>query len=663
MDIPTARVLKEDSWRIGVSQVYPSRIYYGDIGIAEGLEIDGRVTETLGTSSKFDKGEFKGYGNIKDKALDFKYQFISEWKYSPAVALGIMDPTGTQLYSSQYIVASKQIYPFDITLGFGNGALGKNSLSPSEDEKKLEMLNKPREWLNDSQFFYGLQLAPSEKYALMVEYSPVKYQSINNFQVNYVKKPATSKYNFGFRWKPLMWTDIDLSYQRGNQVGMNFSMTFDIGKPLIPLFDYPYKEELRQSSSSLANRLIKEEQRQSSSSLTNRLITALLNSGFSDIGVALEGNDLRIEAQNDKYYYNTKAMAVILKIVSDISPETVQNVNIVLIENGIPMMTFTTTREDINEWYSDRLTSNQFLYLSRYHTDISEPRDMNRYERRFINYGFKPSIQTFLNDPSGYFKYRVGLEAWSSYHPWKGASLVAGIEGYPLNNISTVNEPLSIPVRSDIVLYEKKNVDLERLMFDQIYKTAHEFYGRIAAGLLEIEYAGFDGEVAMPLFDGRLMVGLSGSTVKKRDPDNPFKLKSDEVKSYYTTAFLITRFNFPEKDVFIDLKTGRFLAGDVGTRISISKFINGVIVSAWYGITNTSVFSDTFNRGYRDKGISVIIPMRLFKGQDSKTSYYYSLAPWTRDVAQDIDHYNTLFDFIGRNNRTDFNRDAKEMTH
>jgi len=76
--------------------------------------------------------------------------------------------------------------------------------------------------------------------------------------------------------------------------------------------------------------------------------------------------------------------------------------------------------------------------------------------------------------------------------------------------------------------------------------------------------------------------------------------------------------------------------------------VRGVTLSAWYGATGTSMFTDSFNRGYHDKGISVDIPIRLFTGHDSKTAYRYGLSPWTRDVAQDIDRYLTLFDRIGR---------------
>ena len=649
MEIPTARVMKENHWRFGISQVDPVRTYYGVISPLKGLEIDGRVTEILGTSAAMEKGDFQGYGNNKDKSADLKFQFIPEGKYVPALAVGIMDPSGTRLLASQYIVASKQIYPFDFTLGLGNGRFGDQPLLPSGKGVEIELFSDPKQWWEDARVFAGLQLAPSDKYALMVEYCSILFHKMSLYDVNNVEKyfdePVPSKVNVGLRWKPLKWTQIDLTYQRGEQLGVNVALDFDMGKPVIPIYDPPYREEppMRMSP------------------LEERLITALSRSGFSDIGVEIEGKSLWIDARNENYYYSPKAVSVIMGLVREISPEAIQDVNIMLTENRIPMIQFSATRSDIAQWYEEKLTARELLYLSRLDTDIHSRPDIPRREIRLVRYGFRPVLETFLNDPSGYFKARLGLEVWSSYHPWKGASFVASLEGYPINNISTVNEPLSIPVRSDIALYKEQNVALGKLMFDQIAKTSHEVYGRISAGILEIEYAGLDGEVAMPMLDGRIMAGISGSAVKKRDPDNPLKLKEDDVKDLYTTAFWNTRFNFPEQEISFDVKAGRFLAGDLGARFTVSKFINGVIVTAWYGITDTSKFTDEYNRGYQDSGLQVTIPLRLLKGEDSRTSYLYSLSPWTRDVAQDIIHYNSLFDFMGRNTGVGFRKDAGEM--
>ncbi len=110
-----------------------------------------------------------------------------------------------------------------------------------------------------------------------------------------------------------------------------------------------------------------------------------------------------------------------------------------------------------------------------------------------------------------------------------------------------------------------------------------------------------------------------------------------------------------------DVKAGRFLAGDRGASLTVSKFVNGFVISAWYTVTDTSVFSDPFNRGYHDKGVALAIPLRMFIGRDSKTVYTYRLSPWTRDAGQDIDHDRTLFDLIGRNTPLHLDRDRRAL--
>jgi hypothetical protein len=149
--------------------------------------------------------------------------------------------------------------------------------------------------------------------------------------------------------------------------------------------------------------------------------------------------------------------------------------------------------------------------------------------------------------------------------------LVFGIEGYPLNNISSSNIPSAQAVRSDAWLYKKEKVNLGMLLYEQIEKFPWQVYGRIAGGFLEVQYGGLDAELAMPLLDGRLMVGVSGSVVKKREVDKLLQFKEKDWQDYYRTAFVNTRLNLPEMETAIDLKTGRFLAGDVGTRVTVSN--------------------------------------------------------------------------------------------
>ena len=644
METPTARIMNENSFRVGASQIEPYRYYYIAVSPFKGLEISGRVTEVIGVSG----GLGSAYGNYKDKAIDLKYKLVEEGRYAPALSIGIMDPTGTRVYASQYIVASKQIYPFDFTLGFGNGRFGKTQLPSQGEGFKVEMFSDTKQWLKDSQFFWGIQFAPSEKIALMMEYNPIKYekQTRDPAQAVYFQEPVPSQFNYGIRLKPFKWTDIDLTYQRGNQFGVNLSMAFDIGNPIMPIYDKPYVEKPQKKSDPLSDRVTE----------------ALHASGFSNIGVKFAGNQLWIEAQNGKYFYNTRALGVILKILYDLKLVRVDKISIVLQDNGIPLIQFNTTFIDIYELFNDKISLREFLRLSEIKAlDVDEYPDIKKRHKKIFDYGLKPDFKSFLNDPSGFFKYRLGIAGWASYNLWSGASLIAEIDAYPINTVSTNQSPLSRPVRSDIAPYLEQNVVLGKLMYQQILDFSKGYYGRAAGGILEVEYAGIDGEVAKSFLDGRLYAGLSGSVVRKRAVDEPFQLKSDDWKEYYNTCFLNARLNIPEIETSIEVNAGQFLAGDRGARITVSKTIKGVTLFAWYSFTDTSIFTDQYNRGYSDKGIGVSIPMRLFEGTDSRTVYSYAISPWTRDVAQDIDHSTTLFDFFGRNSKKYLDKDRTQM--
>jgi Exopolysaccharide biosynthesis protein YbjH len=204
----------------------------------------------------------------------------------------------------------------------------------------------------------------------------------------------------------------------------------------------------------------------------------------------------------------------------------------------------------------------------------------------------------------------------------------------------------------------RQDVSLGRLLFAQTFATREPAYLRVEAGMLELMFGGADAEVGLPLWNGRVLAGASGSLVRKRAPDDPFGFIGNES---YHTALLQGRLNVPEIDAAINVKWGRFLAGDRGVQVAVSKFIRGVTLSAWYSDTNTDVFSDPYNQGYHDKGILVEIPLRLFIGRDSKTTFRYTLSPWTRDVAQDIYRYLPLFDLIGRNAGVLLDRDRESI--
>jgi hypothetical protein len=90
MEIPTARIMKTDTYRAGAGQVYPYRYYYLAFSPLNRVEIDGRATEIIGV-----KRWEAGTETTKTK----RWILNSNWwrrKYGPALSLGIMDPQGTR---------------------------------------------------------------------------------------------------------------------------------------------------------------------------------------------------------------------------------------------------------------------------------------------------------------------------------------------------------------------------------------------------------------------------------------------------------------------------------------------------------------------------------------------------------------------------------------
>ena len=86
--------------------------FYNDTNTIRYADIDGEGIGGLGIQSH------------KDKGFNFKLKLLDESRFLPQVAVGMEDFAGTGVWSSEYIVATKLINNFDITLGLGWGKYG-----------------------------------------------------------------------------------------------------------------------------------------------------------------------------------------------------------------------------------------------------------------------------------------------------------------------------------------------------------------------------------------------------------------------------------------------------------------------------------------------------------------------------------------------------------
>ena len=124
------------------------------------------------------------------------------------------------------------------------------------------------------------------------------------------------------------------------------------------------------------------------------------------------------------------------------------------------------------------------------------------------------------------------------------------------------------------------------------------------------------------------------------EPGTQLSLLDLNTHTYLANAYYKIR----QFGLTLNAKYGRFLAGDIGWRFQLSReYENGLEIGAWYSFTDTDDFTYP-NKGYNDKGVFMRVPARMFSNYESNTKYRYAFSPWTRDVAQTVGHWRTLFD-------------------
>jgi hypothetical protein len=613
MEIPTARVLDDGEIRAGVSDAYPFRWYGGAIGVLPGLEADVRLTELL--NIKVDQPGFEDYVNFKDKALDLKYQILPESRLLPAIAIGLQDIQGTRLYKSKYLALSRQIFPFDLTIGVGTDRLKGNQ----------DLFGKVG-------IFGGMELALHDRLNVMAEYNPIEYEKDKRVAV---EDGARSRFNFGVRFRVLKGVDLGVSYQRGDTVGATLQVRTKLGEPirrarpdhppLAPVDTRPFRERNQKK-------------------MVNELYKAIYEKGFRNVKVYTDGTDVTVEFENTKYLSDTKAIGRVLRMALLYSPKDARRLIVISKRLNLHVLKVSVSRDVLSDYLQGKITQETFSGLIRAEMAKVDPAYeqtySTAYDRRNLAFGFKPDFEPYLNDPAGFFQYRFSIKPYARAYPWDGGAAYARYSVPLHSDIETTLPPApEDAIRSDIVEYGGTDPTVDRLLFDQIGHLTGRTFGRISIGYFEQMFAGIGGEILTFLGDGRVALGVEADWARKREPETQLGLEDFDAYSLLGNIFYCV----PGLNMVLRAQYGQFLAEDQGWRFTVSReFETGAVVGAWYSMTDTDHLTG-FNRGYEDKGVFLSLPVEMFKTSSSPSRFNYSISPWTRDVAQTVRHSTEVY--------------------
>ena len=665
-ETPNARIMPDWHMRVFFNEDNPFSYYGAAINLLPFLETNFHITKIDGVEAF---GGTTNYGDNKDKSLSFKLQVKEEGKYMPALAIGADDVWGTALYTSKYIAASKKIGYFDFTLGYAKGRLGGENLKKYDiNTSNTGSVNNPAfKFLTNTSWgggkpFGSVVFDATEDLSLMAEYSPIeyKYDKSNPFTSGDMYKEPESNFNYGLKYKWGNNSIFSLSYQRGNT--LSFGYTYQFGFDRTGLF-----EHLPDTKWKADEKKLKEYENLSEKELADKLSNEVAAERFRNVTTSVNGNKIWSEITNTRYHNDLKAVGRAISTIDEVAPEKYDTIYMTLKNKYTPTKTFKVNRKEFDLYENDKLSDDYMekaVEISlksneKYNEFIGDKENVyktNLFDTKRFKWNIAPKIRTYLNHDDKPFAIKVSARATSSYDITDNLSIEGAIEqpvyhtGKDLSSKPLEDEKLSL--RSDITdTFVYNDTQMPYLSASFVDKMFDESFYKIEAGYLEYAFAGVDLEWYKPMFDDKFGVGLQYQKVYKRKVDNLFKVKNDYS---YDAAFLNIFYQaVPKYNINLGLKIGKFLAGDKGVKVELTRHYKDFSIGVFATATNSKdVFKNEDNRGYIDKGVYIKFPLETFHYKNMKKRVTYGLKPWTRDVGQYSNTRSSLYPMSNSENNT-----------
>ncbi len=653
INMPDARIGSEGEFSSGYAWYRPYSAIWLNLAFTDWLEPSFRYTRIAYVDAGFSEEENRRYGSYKDKSAGAKIKLIPEGPWWPAFAVGKTDLTSvadnTQLYSSTYWTASKQLGPLDLTLGRGRGRIDG--------------------------YFGGVRWQPTEKLPLKL----VVERDVNNYsndigaaQSGAAKRKKGLAYGLEYDWGGF---STQLSYQH-NVVGLNVYTTASFNtRRFNPWIDEPkpFLDPVPRPTQA---------QWESNPEFRSALISALYKDDFRSIKLQYRDGFLQVSLSNRRISNMSRAAGRAARILLAHAPVETRQINITYTLAELPVADYQFVNLDALRDYfwgiiprsqlaesvrvslaspdskieddeaeealrGAKQADNESVVKTKGEATAIAVRNQDPYQS---GYSIRPYTGFMFNDPSGALKYSLSLLG-SARKRFEGNWVVeGGLRMDLLENLSDVSRASNseLPhVRSDVSDYAKAGrLQLSRLLVSKYAQLGKGIYGRASAGIYERMFNGVGGQIAYFPEQSPWALDWSIDEVRQRDPQGWFKMRN-----YSTLTSLLSLHYRLTESLTLTSRAGRFLARDEGVRFEIGKRYNsGIEVGGWYTWTNgndiTKPGSPT--SPYHDKGIYILIPLESLFTRDTQATAGFAIAPWTRDVGQMVDSPGDLYPMFRR---------------
>lgn len=705
---PTARFAADGQLYFGGSRVYPYERYFVTVQATPWLEATLRYSSVDNRLySPFP--EFSGDQSYKDRGLDMKLRLLAEGRLRPALAVGARDFLGTGLFSSEYVVLSKSVGPFDASFGIGWGNMGTrghirnpfrllsgNFRDRGEFTAGGGTLNNAYFKGARAAFFGGVSYeTPIPGLVAKVEYDPNDYQSEalgNRFDVD-------SPINVGLDYRVRSWLHVGASFERGNRVGLKLALTTNFNqRTRVPKIDPPAPPLAPASmagaeASSAPTAVPAAEPMVPPTGVptipsapadrpqvappnttglagvagaavdTGKLSATLARQGAGLLAADFDVDRLTLYVAQGRFRNMATGLGRISRAAFSVLPASYRAITVVFVEGGVETMAatvdraaleqaLTVGREGVNELFAETSFSAAPLAL--------EDADYQRENKPAFIWSVRPGLRTTLGRPEQFILYQllVRLNGTLDLRPGLTAS---GSLGFNLadnfDKLRIGSDSVLPHVRSDIKEYLREGkTSIPYLQADYSFNIAPSLYGHVYGGLLEEMFGGVGGEVLYRPYDANWAIGAEVTYAKQRDFDQWFSFRDYDVVTGHVTGF----YHVEDLEVDALVKAGRYLAKDWGATFQLSRtFKSGITVGAF--ATFTDVPAREFGEGRFDKGLFLTIPLDILYTRNVRSGVGIAWRPLIRDGGQMVVIRRPLLGTTGSATLYNLKRDWREV--
>ena len=637
---------------------------YGTTGLIDTptarMSDDGTFTATAAVQSRTNsyalsyqitpwlEGTFRytGYNDFFfwDRNYEVKARLWQERDYLPQVAVGIRDLVGTGFAASEYLVASKEVGSFDITLGMGWGRLaGKGDFDNPLIQVAESFADRPGfegvgGEVNYGQFFSGskvglfggLSYQPSSlPLSLMLEYNPDQYDRAFSQGVTRPKSPLSA----AVKWDALPGVSLTLSRQHDQEWGIELSAALDT-KSIKPRRPAPrFKSSLDMAAENLPPQLNPQD-------WYDMLLFDVERSGLRLLEASIEpgSNTAILVMGNDRYPVWADAIAKMTVLADQHLPSRVTTFRIIVDEFGHRVQTLQMPRPSMGFEKSKELLERSISVLPGRNL-VSPQRSTNFVQKKLI-FDVNLAQRTQLFDPDDPLRYQFYAKVGATLILPKAWALRGAYAIDIVNNFDEILRKESnsrLPkVRSDVVKYLTEGDEgLDALYLENRGTAFKGLHYRVYGGVLEGMYSGIGGEVLYQPSQSRLAYGVSANLVRQRAFDKSFKHLDYQTATGFASVYWASPFyNFD-----VAVHAGKYLAKDTGATLEVRRtFSNGWMVGLW--ATKTDVSAEDFGEGSFDKGMFFRIPFDGLFGRNSRGAYATAIRPIQRDGGQRLEDFS-----------------------